>query len=80
MYLLSNFSLPELHLLREMINKQINDCNDNLKAVDEYLPPGDVADDYRAKESKRLEIAKELNVRVLTCIGIVKTNLATQSN
>jgi hypothetical protein len=80
MYLLSSFSIQELNLLKEMIRKQMEESTANLKAVDTYLPPGDVAEDYRSKESKRLELAKELNVRVLTCIGIVKTNLVSQSN
>lgn len=80
MYDLINFSQTELRALADLLQEKIEATTQHIYGIEKYVPPGDVKYDMLSKEHKRQAVLKEINVRVLTSLQIVKDRETTHAN
>lgn len=72
MYDLTSFSRTELRVLSDLIQEKIDETTDHLKGIQQYIPPGDVKEDMIRDQHRYKAVLKEINVRVLTSLQIVR--------
>lgn len=72
MYDLTSFSRTELRVLSDLIQEKIDETTNHLKGIQQYIPPGDVKEDMIRDQHRYKAVLKEINVRVLTSLQIVR--------
>lgn len=71
-YNLTDFSRTELKVLSDLIQEKIDETTNHLKGIQQYIPPGDVKEDMIRDQHRYKAVLKEINVRVLTSLQIVR--------
>lgn len=71
-YNLTDFSRTELRVLSDLIQEKIDETTNHLKGIQQYIPPGDVKEDMIRDQHRYKAVLKEINVRVLTSLQIVR--------
>lgn len=81
MFPLTDFSLSELRILSKMIDKKIKKINAFTNHLIEILPEGgETYNNIMERNSKDLPELREMHVRVLSAIEIVKQRETIQAN
>lgn len=80
MYDLINFSERELRMLSHLLQVKIQQENEEINWIKSSIRKGEIHNELTKVRNENIATAKELNVRVLTALGIVKNRQAIQSN
>jgi len=81
MYKLENFSLSELRILNKLIDTRINTVNSFTRHLLELMPEAsDTRNELMRRNNDELPELREMNVRILTAIEMVKQRETIISN
>jgi hypothetical protein len=79
MYELTGFTLKELQMLNMAVSDLIDKKNHHLSIASSF-PSGYTKEDLNRKANDGLSELREMNVRILTAIEMVKSSESIQSN
>jgi hypothetical protein len=79
MYELTQFTLKELQMLNMAVSDLIDKKTDHLSAT-KLFPDGDTKEDLKRTANNGLSELREMNVRILTAMDMVKNSESIQSN
>lgn len=80
-YNLSEFSLNELRILNKLVETRMQTINSFTRHLLDIMPvTSDTRNDIMERNNRELPELREMNVRILTSIDIVKNRELSQSN